>query len=58
MNKGTKIYRLSEKELLDISGEEGSFDNFIVWFFTGLGKSSRMHADRCATHGYRFCQPV
>ena len=58
MNKGTKIYRLSKKELLDISGGEGSFDNFIVWFFTGLGKSSRMHTDRCATHSYRFCQPV
>ncbi len=30
MNKGTKIYRLSEKELLDISGGEGSFDNFMI----------------------------
>ena len=33
-------------------------NNFIVWFFTGLGNIDRMHDDRCATHGYRFCQPV
>ena len=55
------IKRIREQKLTDYQKKNfwiGSFDNFVVWFFTGLGKSSRMHADRCATHGYRFCQPV